>query len=335
MTFGSSRPRGCARSIAARRHGLRSAVIDAISCTHRTPVAHRWLWISELHSPLIAVVAQNERDGGSAASTTMPIYSIDGSTRSGGLWPSTKVLMLTMTFSPMSMRPSSVAEPMCGSSTTLPVARELGELRIDRRLVLEHVEAGAGDLAAADQADQRVLVDHFAARGVDDVGLRPDQLEAARRQQVIGRRRVRAIDRDDVHARQHLVEAFPVGRVELLLDLRRDPAAVVIVDLQAEGARAPRHRLADPAHADDAEPLAPDAVAEHPGRRPAGPLRGRSVSTRAPSASRRGTARISAMVMSAVSSVRTPGVLVTVMPRCTRGRRRRYGRRRCRNWRSA
>src|SRR5665213_206475 len=41
------------------------------------------------------------------------------------------------------------------------------------------------------------------------------------------------------------------------------------------------------------------------------------VSTLEPSASRRGTARISAMVMSAVSSVRTPGVLVTVMPRCT------------------
>jgi hypothetical protein len=32
---------------------------------------------------------------------------------------------------------------------------------------------------------------------------------------------------------------------------------------------------------------------------------------------RRGTARISAMVMSAVSSVSTPGVLVTVMPRAS------------------
>ena len=41
------------------------------------------------------------------------------------------------------------------------------------------------------------------------------------------------------------------------------------------------------------------------------------VSTLAPSASRRGTIRISAMVMSAVSSVRTFGVLVTVMPRST------------------
>ena len=36
---------------------------------------------------------------------------------------------------------------------------------------------------------------------------------------------------------------------------------------------------------------------------------------RAPSASRRAVDRISAIVMSAVSSVSTPGVLVTVMPR--------------------
>ena len=42
-------------------------------------------------------------------------------------------------------------------------------------------------------------------------------------------------------------------------------------------------------------------------------------STAAPSVSRRGTARISAMVMSAVSSVSTAGVLVTVMPRLKRG----------------
>ena len=46
------------------------------------------------------------------------------------------------------------------------------------------------------------------------------------------------------------------------------------------------------------------------------PLHGLSPQmTAAPSVSRRGTARISAMVMSAVSSVSTPGVLVTVMPR--------------------
>ena len=42
-----------------------------------------------------------------------------------------------------------------------------------------------------------------------------------------------------------------------------------------------------------------------------------SCTARMPSARRRGTASISAIVMSAVSSVRTPGVFVTVMPRAT------------------
>jgi hypothetical protein len=72
--------------------------------------------------------------------------------------------------------------------------------------------------------------------------------------------------------RQHLVEAFPIGRAELFLDLRRHRPAVVIVDLQAEGASPAGHRLADTAHADDAETLAADAMSEHPGRRPARPV---------------------------------------------------------------
>ena len=46
--------------------------------------------------------------------------SMLGSTRSGGLWASRKVRMLMITFSPISTRPSIVAEPICGSSVTLP-----------------------------------------------------------------------------------------------------------------------------------------------------------------------------------------------------------------------
>src|SRR6185369_14783451 len=44
-----------------------------------------------------------------------PDHSIAGMTRSGGLWPSTNERMFTITFSPMSMRPSMVAEPICGN----------------------------------------------------------------------------------------------------------------------------------------------------------------------------------------------------------------------------
>ncbi len=88
---------------------------------------------------------------------------------------------------------------------------------------------------------------------------------------MIGRRRMRAVDGDDIHARQHLVETVPIGRLERLLDVRSHPPPVVIVDLQPESARPLGHGLADASHADDAEPLAEDAVAEHPSRRPAVP----------------------------------------------------------------
>ena len=89
---------------------------------------------------------------------------------------------------------------------------------------------------------------------------------------MVCRRRVRAIHRHDVHARKHLIEAFPIGGVKFLLDLGRDPAAVVIVDLQAECARSTSDGLPDAPHADNPKALAPNAMTEHPGRRPAGPV---------------------------------------------------------------
>src|SRR6202795_2422415 len=122
------------------------------------------------------------------------------------------------------------------------------------------------------------------------------------------------IHRDDVHPRQHLVEALPVGRAQFVGDARRHRTAVVVMNLQAECPCPARQGLADAAHADNAEAFSPDAVAEHPGRRPARPVLALGEDGSAFD-SRRGTARISAMVISAVSSVRTFGVLVTVMPR--------------------
>ena len=51
-----------------------------------------------------------------------------------------------------------------------------------------------------------------------------------------------------------------------------DRLAVVIMDAEAEAARPARHCAADPAHADNAEPLAIDPVAKHAGRCPASPF---------------------------------------------------------------
>ncbi len=77
--------------------------------------------------PIFDMYAPNSREESvSRAYGQASVYSIDGMTRSGGLCPSMKVFTLTMTFSPMSMRPSTVAEPMWGSSTTLGSFRSLG-----------------------------------------------------------------------------------------------------------------------------------------------------------------------------------------------------------------
>jgi hypothetical protein len=69
---------------------------------------------------------------------------------------------------------------------------------------------------------------------------------------VEGSGRVRAVHRDEIHSREHLVERIPVRRLEQFFDLRGDTAAVMIVDRHAECARTARERLADTAHADDA-----------------------------------------------------------------------------------
>ena len=53
-------------------------------------------------------------------------YSIPGSIRSGGLLPSAKVWMFRITRSPISTRPSTVALPIWGSSTTLGRLRRRG-----------------------------------------------------------------------------------------------------------------------------------------------------------------------------------------------------------------
>ena len=64
--------------------------------------------------------------------------------------------MLSTTIFAISSRTSGTALPRCGVSTTFGILRKR---RVDLRLVLEHVEAGAGDLLSRQRADQRRLVD--------------------------------------------------------------------------------------------------------------------------------------------------------------------------------
>ncbi len=113
------------------------------------------------------------------------------------------------------------------------------------------------------------------------------------------------------------------------------PVAREIVDREPEGPRPRRHRAADPAHPDDPERLC------RAGRRPSiqvGDQPGQSPSrgtTSAPSTSRRGSASISIIAMSAVSSVSTEGRVGDGEPRRIGALRCRYCRSRCRTGRSA
>ena len=61
------------------------------------------------------------------------------------------------------------------------------------------IEPGASDIAGLQHLGQGVFVDDLAARGVDDDGMGLQQLQTPSRQKVVGRRRMRTIDRNEVH----------------------------------------------------------------------------------------------------------------------------------------
>ena len=76
---------------------------------------------------------------------------------------------------------------------------------------------------------------------------------------------MRAVDRQDIHPRDHLIQTFPIGRLQLGFDLGAQPFAVVVVHLQAKGAGAACHSRADPAHAQNtqAPPTEPPTQMRH------------------------------------------------------------------------
>ena len=139
---------------------------------------------------------------------------------------------------------------------------EIEESGVHLRLVLEHVERGAGDQAGAQRLDQRRLVDDRPARSVDQERrrLHPRQRDGV--DEVVRVGVVGAVDRHDVARRQQVVELEPLC-VEMGRDLGCDRAAVVVHDLHPERPRPRRQRLADPTHPDDSELAALDAGAEH------------------------------------------------------------------------
>ena len=93
--------------------------------------------------------------------------------------------------SAIAWRVCHVALPTCGVSTTLSRARSASGTF---GLVLEHVEAGAGDRAALQRFDQRRFVDDRAARDVDQVAVLAERAQHLRVDELA---RAGAAGRDD------------------------------------------------------------------------------------------------------------------------------------------
>ena len=123
-----------------------------------------------------------------------------------------------------------------------------------RRLLHEHVERGAGDMAAVERVLQRRFVDQPAARAIDDahagLGL-CQRLAAEDAARLVGQRRV---ERDEVGAGEQFVQ-FGLLHAELDRALGRQEW-IVGGDLHLEAVGAVGDDRADIAAADQAQRLA-------------------------------------------------------------------------------
>src|SRR4051812_46388875 len=84
------------------------------------------------------------------------------------------------------------------------------------RLLLENVEAGAGELAGYQRLMQRRLHDDPAARGVDQVGRGFHVLQPRRIEQANRLRGLRAMNTDEIGPRQRCIEVDDRGATRRL-----------------------------------------------------------------------------------------------------------------------
>ena len=129
------------------------------------------------------------------------------------------------------MRPSSVAEPRCGRTTTFGFLSSFGLMAGS----CSNTSSAAPPISRFHHPGQRVLVDHFATSRIDDIGRRLHQLQPPRRQQMKCRWSMRTVHGDDVHLGEHLVETLPIVRPQLLLHGVGNTAPVVVVDRETKG----------------------------------------------------------------------------------------------------
>ena len=125
-----------------------------------------------------------------------------------------------------------------------------------RRLLDEHVEGRARDMAGIERGRERDLVDETAARAIDDAHALLRLGDVFSRQDVLGLRRHRRMQRDDVGAREQFVE-LDLLDADVLGAFRRQEG-IEGDDAHAQADRAIGDDRADIAAADHAERLGRD-----------------------------------------------------------------------------
>ena len=131
-----------------------------------------------------------------------------------------------------------------------------------RRLLLENIEAGAGKPAGHQRVIQRLLLDDPAARGIDQIGGRLDPLQARCVEHPDRFRRLRAMNADEIGARQRCIEIgnrFAARR----LDLGGRLVGIIDQNIHFHGKTALGGAGADAAETDDQHRLAEEIVGQH------------------------------------------------------------------------
>mmetsp|Transcript_11999 Transcript_11999/g.31770 ORF Transcript_11999/g.31770 Transcript_11999/m.31770 type:complete len:344 (+) Transcript_11999:1289-2320(+) len=144
-------------------------------------------------------------------------------------------------------------------------AREL-----HRRLLLEAVERGAGELAAVERGEERVLDDDAAAGDVEEARAVLHLGDLLLADEALRALQQRHVHREEVRAREHLVERHQRGAYRQR-ELRCGER-VARDDVHAEARGAARDLPPDAAEADDAEGFPGEARADEAGAAPAAGL---------------------------------------------------------------
>ena len=138
-----------------------------------------------------------------------------------------------------------------------------GEGRVAARLIDKTIKPGRCQLAAVHRVQQCRLIDKCATRAIDQHRAIGHHRQTRRVHHAGGLVGCRAMQRQKISNRQQALQRAVINRA--LFNFGGQASLIVIMDFHVQPACVARHHLTDPAHADNAKPLAGDLLADHEG----------------------------------------------------------------------